>query len=122
MADEQPWTLPAFMEYCRALREADQRAVTIQREADLRALDLARADAVAREEKANRLREQIASERGLYATKEDLKPVLEFIAGQQGTQLGRSSAQQLFLAVPGLILAVLMIGGVIVGIAYAVRN
>jgi hypothetical protein len=71
-----------------------EKALKIKEVADLAALQLAREIQTYKDEKANELREQISSERGLYASKADLstlreyfdalhRPVLEFIAGQR---------------------------------------
>lgn len=68
-----------------------EKALKIKETADLAALQLAREIQSYKDEKANELREQISSERGLYATKNDLaamsdkfdsamKPVAEFIS------------------------------------------
>jgi hypothetical protein len=109
-------------EYLEILRAADQRladerdrrysAVAREREkaqlmkyrADERALDLARAIQDYRDEQANRLREQIFSEQGLYITKSDhealiarvdvlIKPLAEFVAAQQGRLLGEEGSR-----------------------------
>lgn len=91
-------------EYFEALRAADQRALSIKERADEKALELARQIQTYKDEKANELREQIASERGSYATKDEVaalterlealvtsaverwneahKPVVEFMASQ----------------------------------------
>ncbi len=73
-----------------------EKALKIKEEADKVALDLARQIQAYKDEKANELREQINSERGLYATKDDLnlaiekvqvavKPLLEYVTSQQGS-------------------------------------
>jgi hypothetical protein len=49
-----------------------EKALKIKEEADKSALGLAREIQTYKDEKANELREQISSERGLYATKDDL--------------------------------------------------
>jgi len=59
-------------EHTEALRAADQRALEIKETADLAALELAREIQSYKDEKANNLRSQIESERGSYATKDDL--------------------------------------------------
>lgn len=72
-----------------------EKALKIKEEADKSALGLAREIQVYKDEKANQLREQINSERGLYATKDDLNasmrelqasitPLNSFVAGQAG--------------------------------------
>lgn len=54
------------------VKQAEEKALKIKEEADSRALVLAERIQEYKDEKANELREQIASERNLYATKEDL--------------------------------------------------
>jgi hypothetical protein len=49
-----------------------EKALSIKEKADLAALQLARDIQTYKDEKANELREQINSERGLYVTKEEL--------------------------------------------------
>jgi len=95
--------------YLLAIRDGDQRvdaerdrryaevalaraeALKIKEEADKTALGLAREIQVYKDEKANELREQINSERGLYVTKTELEPIKAYIAGQTGRGLGMSS-------------------------------
>ena len=103
----------SLRKHLTAIREADRRfsgerdrryaEVNIEREkalkiketADLAALQLAREIQEYKDAKANELREQISSERGLYSTKEELaalaekfelafKPVIEFMASYRG--------------------------------------
>lgn len=89
------WTVETLHAYYEALRVADERfdrerdrryaevaterekALTIKETADLAALELAREIQTYKDEKANELREQIGSERGLYATKADLMAAIE---------------------------------------------
>lgn len=107
------WTLPAYVAHNEALRDAGKRfdderdrryaelaierekALKIKETADLAALGLAREIQTYKDEKANELREQIANERGSYATKEDLvaavlkleaqmKPFADYVTAQQG--------------------------------------
>lgn len=76
-----------------------EKALKIKEEADKAALYLAREIQTYKDEKANELREQINSERGLYASKGDLnaaiekvdatlKPVLEYVATDRGRGAG----------------------------------
>lgn len=76
-----------------------EKALVIKDTANRDALTLARQAQVYRDEQANKLREQINSERGLYATKDDLanavretaaaiKPLAEFVSSQQGRSGG----------------------------------
>jgi len=100
-----PETVP-LKEHLEALRAADMRfneerdrryaEVNIEREkalkiketADLAALGLAREIQNYKDEKANELREQINSERGLYATNKDIDPIKSYVASQTGRGLG----------------------------------
>ena len=76
-----------------------EKALKIKETADLTALQLAREIQTYKDEKANELREQINSERGRYASKDDLlnasekleatiKPLSDFLASQQGKDTG----------------------------------
>jgi vacuolar-type H+-ATPase subunit H len=100
------------------LREADQRALTIKETADSEARKLSRADQTYKDEQANKLREQIASERNLYVRQEDLaavvervdaliKPMTAFMSAQAGRSQGFGSAGNLVYVVVGLILTVI---------------
>jgi preprotein translocase subunit SecF len=98
-------TVP-LKEHLEALRAADMRfneerdrryaEVNIEREkalkiketADLSALQLAREIQTYKDEKANELREQINSERGLYATNKDIDPIKSYVSSQTGRGLG----------------------------------
>ncbi len=111
------WTLPAYIAHNEALRKSEdkfqaerdrryaevtaerEKALKIKETADLAALQLARDIQTYKDEKANELREQISSERGLYASKDDLaaaadkimglvKPLSDFVTSQQGRQKG----------------------------------
>jgi hypothetical protein len=94
-----------------------EKALKIKETADLAALDLAREIQTYKDEQANRLREQINSERGLYASKDDLasvtkeltamiKPALNYIASQQGNDTGRRDSRDYLLVLCTLALAV----------------
>jgi hypothetical protein len=67
------WTVATLKEHFDALRQADQRA-----------LQLAREIQTYKDEKANELREQISSERGAYVTNKDLEPIKAYISSQMG--------------------------------------
>lgn len=111
------WTVGTYAIYMEAMRAADERfhaerdrryaeisterekALKIKEKADQAALELAREIQIYKDEKANELREQINSERGLYPTKEELrrveekfeaaiKPLFESIALSTGNRLG----------------------------------
>jgi len=58
-----------------------EKALKIKETADLAALQLAREIQTYKDEKANELREQISSERGLYATKDDIGNLVEKVDG-----------------------------------------
>ncbi len=120
MADVDPVTqreLNDLREHLRELRNADQRALSIKETADLAALGLAREHQRYRDEQANQLREQINAERLLYVTRPameaatakleaELKPVLAFMAAQQGRAVLYAILMTLAgLAISGLSLA-----------------
>lgn len=76
-----------------------EKALKIKEEADAAALQLERTTRDYKDEKGNQLREQIGSERGLYATKNDLgalgdkmiaiiKPLSDYVTSQQGKSAG----------------------------------
>lgn len=116
-------TVP-LREHLEALRAADMRfeeerdrrysEVNIEREkalkiketADLAALQLAREIQTYKDEKANELREQINSERGLYATNKDIDPIKSYVSSQTGRGLGISA---LFGVVMTLVMAAIAI-------------
>jgi hypothetical protein len=104
----------SLKEHLLALRQADDRRyaeVNIEREkalkiketADLAALGLAREIQNYKDEKANQLREQINSERGLYATNKDIEPLKTYISGQTGRGVGMN-------ALAGYALSIIMAG------------
>jgi hypothetical protein len=95
------WTLEAWIQHAEDLRADDQRALEIKQKADEKALDLARDQQTYKDEKANELREQIASERGLYATKEDLVALEDKITAKQDA--AKISARSLFFSIIGVI-------------------
>ena len=76
-----------------------EKALKIKEEADKTALSLDREIRAYKDEKANQLREQISSERGLYALKTDLgtmsdrfsielRPILDFVSKTAGKSDG----------------------------------
>ena len=113
-----------------------EKALKIKEEADKAALGLAREIQSYKDEKANQLREQISSERGSYATKEDvasavreltasIQPLATYVAGmagksQQGseqagatrtlneTALARSNNGIMLLAAAALVMSIVM--------------
>jgi len=111
-----------------------EKALKIKETADLAALQLAREIQTYKDEKANELREQISSERGLYATKHDIdalsekmeaivKPMRDHIVASQSErnrdQKDRSDkmdARSLIFAVFGAIGVVATIVAVLIGI------
>jgi hypothetical protein len=81
-----------------------EKALKIKETADLAALQLAREIQTYKDEKANELREQINSERGHYASKDDLqnvsekleasiKPLADFVSSQQGRDTGSKDSK-----------------------------
>ncbi len=102
-------------EYFEALRTADQTALDIKEREREKALELSRQAQLYRDEQANKLREQINSERGLYATKEELKPIITYIAGQQGRSGGLTASWGIFVGVLGLAGTIIGILGTLIG-------
>jgi hypothetical protein len=141
--DESGWTV-TLKEHLSALRIADgkfdterdrrysevaaerEKALKIKETADLAALELAREIQTYKDEKANELREQINSERGLYATKGDLKAAAEkvetaiaplgvYVASQQGRSGGLNQGWVYLLGIVTLIATIISIGFLLKG-------
>lgn len=83
-----------------------EKALKIKETADLAALGLAREIESYKEEKNNRLREQIDSERGSFVTRAEMKPVFEYVSQQQGAASGRLDQRTLVLALIGAAIVV----------------
>jgi hypothetical protein len=92
---------------------AGREALAIKDRGDRDALELARTIQTYKDEKANMLREQIGSERGIYATKDDLKavvekfdvalaPVLTYVASQQGRSSGLDKGWAILISAIGV--------------------
>jgi hypothetical protein len=121
------WTVDTYAAHNEAIRKSDEKfqnerdrrytevgverekALKIKETADLAALGLAREIQTYKDEKANQLREQINSERGLYATKGDLtaaiekigetlRPIVGYVATQQGRSGGLASSWGIIIA------------------------
>jgi hypothetical protein len=114
-SDHQPttaggWTVETLKQHFDALRSADSRflderdrrytevsverekALKIKDEADKAALGLAREIQTYKDEKANELREQIGSERGLYPTKSELTSAIRELRTEVQGWLSTSKA------------------------------
>jgi Flp pilus assembly protein TadB len=83
---------------------AQEKALKIKEAADHAALELARQIQTYKDEKANELREQIASERHLYVTMSELgsqkkeieaqiQPISDYVAAQQGRSGGETDTK-----------------------------
>jgi Flp pilus assembly protein TadB len=83
-----------------------EKALAILKEADNKALELAREIQIYKDEKANELREQINSERGLYVTHAELKPLMEFVLSQQGSSSTSTKLIGYMFAAAGLATAI----------------
>ncbi len=90
------------------VKSAEEKALKVKEQADRDALGLAREIQTYKDEKANELREQINSERGLYATKDDvdavadkfmsqLRPLSDYIAALGGQQKGIGMSANVFV-------------------------
>ena len=137
------WTLETYAMHNEALRLAEahfqaerdrryaevniekEKALKIKETADLAALQLAREIQTYKDEKANELREQIGSERGLYARKADLAalgekveatvaPLAAYVAAQQGREKGISLSWAVLMG------AITLMG--VLGYAFTVRS
>jgi hypothetical protein len=93
-----------------------EKALKIKETADLAALGLAREIQTYKDEKANELREQINSERGLYATKDDLtavsekleatiKPLAEYVSGDRGRNSGIGLSANIVVTIVTILIA-----------------
>jgi vacuolar-type H+-ATPase subunit H len=102
------------------VKNAEEKALKIKEEADKTALGLQRDTQVYKDEKANELREQINSERGLYATKGDLiaatekleatvEPIVSFMRGKQGQEVGITGTVKVALAILSAVVALMTI-------------
>ena len=100
------WTPQLLYVHFAALRDADQRALAIKEQADRDALGLAREIQTYKDEKANELREQIGSERGLYVTRPEIKPLADYVTSQSGPRALTTTS----------ILAVIAAAGILFGI------
>jgi hypothetical protein len=105
---------------------ARAEALKVKEEADKIALGLQRDNQIYKDEKANELREQISSERGLYATKDDLNaaiskievtiaPLLSYVASQQGKGAGIQTSWAVLTGV------VVLIGGILAIVVFFTR-
>jgi hypothetical protein len=94
-----------------------EKALKIKETADLAALQLARDIQTYKDEKANELREQINSERGMYATKADMEsledkflallaPISAYVTARQGRSGGQVALWGALATVAGLIILV----------------
>lgn len=139
------WTVDTLKVHQEQLRAADDRfyterdrrytevaqerekALKIKEQADRDALDLARDIQQYKDEKANELREQISSERGLYVTQNDLKgavdkieatiaPLVSFVTSQQGQRSGQDRTVAVIVGAFGLAVTALTIVGLIIGL------
>ena len=132
----------SYLDHILALRNADiafaserdrryaevnierEKAVKIKEVADGKAMQLAKENQNYKDEKANQLREQIESERGIYATKEELeslsnkfnalvRPIEVWVEKQQGRTKGISDGAKILV---GSIAAISTALGIIVTI------
>jgi len=100
-----------------------EKALKIKEEADKTALGLQRDNQIYKDEKANELREQIGSERGLYATHAELgsaierieaqlKPIASYVSVQQGRGAGLNAGW-------GYLVGLIVVVNIIIGIVLA---
>ena len=110
------------------VKSAEEKALKVKEQADRDALDLARQIQIYKDEKANELRSQINSERGLYVTRTDLsasvekieamiEPLIKYVAAQRGEQGGVANSRNMVTWLIGIIGFILMFGGLVVTVA-----
>lgn len=96
-----------------------EKAVRIKEEAEKEALSLAREIQKYKDEKANDLRAQIGSERGLYPTKPEMrseldkvhdamKPLLAYLSSQQGPRALTTQSIITFVAVAAALVTIVV--------------
>jgi len=125
------WSIETYAIYNEAMRKADkefqeerdrrytevnvekEKALKIKETADLTALELARESQVYKDERNDAMREQNLKETGIYATRDDLaevvkgmekslKPLVDYISGQQGTVKGSQlTVKSIYAAIGG---------------------
>ncbi len=142
---KQIWTMEALQEHNQAIdalkdrldTERDRRysevnierekALKIKEEADKAALGLAREIQSYKDEKANQLREQIQSERGSLASKDDLAsaireiqtaiaPLTAYVSGMGGQAKQTDASRTNIVAVVGVIYGIMATAGVLVSV------
>jgi Flp pilus assembly protein TadB len=131
--DESGWTIETYSAHNEALRAAQEKLdeerdrryrelQAVREKAAAEALVLARTAQASRDERDNRLREQISEERGRYVTRSDLaafqeryelahKPLADYISQAQGRERGIGTSTGVLYSV--LVLAVAIITAII---------
>lgn len=110
-----------------------EKALKIKEEADKAALGLSRENQIYKDEKANQLREQINSERGSYATKDDLTaavremsvtmaPLTAFVSGQRGELTGSTASVNKMMQFLAALVGISTIASIGVGIVMLARG
>ena len=111
-----------------------EKALKIKETADLAALQLAREIQTYKDEKANELREQINSERGLYVTRDELagavrelraviKPLADYVTSDAGRNIGEAGTRtEQRLNVSQVIAALAVAAAVATLILYALKK
>jgi hypothetical protein len=98
------------------VKAAEEKALKVKEKADEVALGLQRDYQTYKDLKANELREQIASERGLYVTRDELKPVIDFVTGAQRVDtVKRLDSAQLVQVIALLVVAAGVIFAIVKG-------
>jgi vacuolar-type H+-ATPase subunit E/Vma4 len=126
------WTIEALKEYNDALRAADQRALAIKEQADQEALRIERETRSYKDEKANNLRDQLGSERGLYVTKSDLEatsakiqalvlPLTDYVSTQRGQKEGVTLSTKILMGAMTVCTTLILAGLAVVGFFLAHR-
>jgi|SRR6185503_14056205 len=96
------------------VKAAEEKAIKVKEKADEAALKLDQEIRAYKDDKANRLREQIEGERGNYVAKAELRaavekleamlnPVIAYVASQQGRQTGVTNTWAVIITLIGLL-------------------
>ena len=140
----QIWSTEAYILHNEAMRTADEKyhaerdrrytevkveaekAIKVKETADLAALTLARESQLYKDQQADIMREKNLSSSGIYATNADLakvvekmeqtlKPIIEFVNGQQGVDKGTSLTK-------GNLISIITTSATIITIVFLIVN
>ena len=102
------------------VKAAEEKALHVKEVADAEALRLQRENTITKDVQADKLRDQVGSERGVYATRDDLlaaiekvmehvSPVIEYVTAQQGRTGGLHAGWGYLIGAVGLLTSVVFV-------------